>query len=55
MTTALVTLGEGYHNFQHEFPSDDRNATDWYQYDPTKWFIRSWKQMGLAFDLKQFK
>lgn len=24
--TALVTLGEGYHNFHHEFPSDYRNA-----------------------------
>lgn len=22
MITALVTLGEGYHNFHHEFPSD---------------------------------
>jgi stearoyl-CoA desaturase (delta-9 desaturase) len=22
--TALVTLGEGYHNFHHEFPSDYR-------------------------------
>lgn len=24
MLTALVTLGEGYHNFHHEFPSDYR-------------------------------
>ncbi|KAI4164241.1 MAG: hypothetical protein LQ342_002206 [Letrouitia transgressa] len=52
---ALVTLGEGYHNFHHEFPSDYRNAIDWYQYDPTKWSIWIWKQMGLAFNLKQFK
>lgn len=35
--TALITLGEGYHNFHHEFPSDYRNAIQWYQYDPTKW------------------
>lgn len=53
--TALVTLGEGYHNFHHEFPSDYRNAIEWHQYDPTKWSIWTWKQMGLAFDLKQFK
>ncbi|CZR63905.1 probable delta-9 fatty acid desaturase [Phialocephala subalpina] len=50
--TALVTLGEGYHNFHHEFPSDYRNAIQWYQYDPTKWCIWLWKQIGLASDLK---
>ncbi|KAH9887105.1 acyl-CoA desaturase 1 [Xylariomycetidae sp. FL2044] len=53
--TALVTLGEGYHNFHHEFPSDHRNAIEWWQYDPTKWSIRLWKMMGLAYDLKQFR
>ena len=53
--TALVTLGEGYHNFHHEFPSDYRNAIEWHQYDPTKWSIWFWKQLGLAYDLKQFR
>ncbi|KAB2580494.1 Cytochrome b5 [Lasiodiplodia theobromae] len=53
--TALVTLGEGYHNFHHEFPSDYRNAIEWFQYDPTKWCIWTWKQLGLAYDLKQFR
>ncbi|KAH8765986.1 delta-9 fatty acid desaturase [Diaporthe sp. PMI_573] len=53
--TALVTLGEGYHNFHHEFPSDYRNAIEWYQYDPTKWMIWLWKKVGLAYDLKQFR
>ncbi|KAK8098143.1 acyl-CoA desaturase [Apiospora kogelbergensis] len=53
--TALITLGEGYHNFHHEFPSDYRNAIQWYQYDPTKWFIWAWKQVGLAYDLKTFR
>jgi stearoyl-CoA desaturase (delta-9 desaturase) len=53
--TALVTLGEGYHNFHHEFPSDYRNAIEWWQYDPTKWLIWTWKQLGLAYDLKQFR
>ncbi|KAH6869241.1 delta-9 fatty acid desaturase [Thelonectria olida] len=51
----LVTLGEGYHNFHHELPSDYRNAIEWYQYDPTKWSIWIWKQLGLAYDLKQFR
>jgi stearoyl-CoA desaturase (delta-9 desaturase) len=53
--TALVTLGEGYHNFHHEFPSDYRNAIEWHQYDPTKWTIWTCKQLGLAYDLKQFR
>jgi stearoyl-CoA desaturase (Delta-9 desaturase) len=53
--TAFATLGEGYHNFHHEFPSDYRNAIRWYQYDPTKWSIWVWKQLGLAYDLKQFR
>ncbi|KAL8677027.1 MAG: hypothetical protein Q9186_006516 [Xanthomendoza sp. 1 TL-2023] len=55
LVTALVTLGEGYHNFHHEFPSDYRNAIEWHQYDPTKWTIWTWKQMGLAFELKKFR
>ena len=53
--TALVTLGEGYHNFHHEFPSDYRNAIEWWQYDPTKWFIWTMKKTGFAYDLKQFR
>lgn len=55
LITALVTLGEGYHNFHHEFPSDFRNAIQWFQYDPTKWFIIACKWTGFAYDLKQFR
>jgi stearoyl-CoA desaturase (delta-9 desaturase) len=55
MITALITAGEGYHNFHHEFPSDYRNAIAWYQFDPTKWAIWLWKQFGLAQNLKQFR
>ena len=52
--TALVTVGEGYHNFHHEFPSDFRNGVRWYHYDPTKWFILAMEKLGLAYDLKRF-
>ncbi|RUP52091.1 delta-9 desaturase [Jimgerdemannia flammicorona] len=52
--TAFVTLGEGYHNFHHEFPQDYRNAILFYQYDPTKWFIKALSFIGLAYDLKKF-
>lgn len=52
--TAFATLGEGYHNFHHEFPSDYRNALQWYQYDPTKIFIWGCSKLGLAYDLQRF-
>nr|QDH43437.1 stearoyl-CoA 9-desaturase 1 [Metschnikowia australis] len=52
--TALVTFGEGYHNFHHEFPSDYRNALKWYQYDPTKMTIWALSKLGLAWNLKTF-
>ncbi|KAH9852515.1 delta 9-fatty acid desaturase protein [Lenzites betulinus] len=52
--TALVTMGEGYHNFHHQFPMDYRNAFRWYQYDPTKWFIAACGALGLASHLRTF-
>ncbi|KAF7973851.1 hypothetical protein HWV62_14148 [Athelia sp. TMB] len=54
LITALVTIGEGYHNFHHQFPMDYRNAIRWYQYDPTKWFIAAMQSVGLASHLKVF-
>ena len=52
MVTALLTLGEGYHNYHHEFPQDYRNGIRWYQYDPTKWTIMLLYYLGLAYDLR---
>ncbi|ODV97449.1 hypothetical protein PACTADRAFT_49160, partial [Pachysolen tannophilus NRRL Y-2460] len=52
--TALVTFGEGYHNFHHEFPTDYRNALKWYQYDPTKVIIYLSSKIGLSYNLKTF-
>jgi stearoyl-CoA desaturase (Delta-9 desaturase) len=47
-------MGEGYHNFHHQFPMDYRNAFFWYQYDPTKWFIALCSKIGLASHLRMF-
>ncbi|CAD6932414.1 unnamed protein product, partial [Tilletia laevis] len=52
--TALVTVGECYHNFHHQFPMDYRNATKWYQSDPTKWSIATMSFLGLASHLHVF-
>jgi stearoyl-CoA desaturase (delta-9 desaturase) len=46
--TALVTFGEGYHNFHHKFPYDYRNGARWWQYDPSKWMIWLLARAGLA-------
>ncbi|PHQ80800.1 MAG: fatty acid desaturase [Coxiella sp. (in: Bacteria)] len=51
--TAFFTFGEGYHNFHHQFPLDYRNGIRFYQYDPTKWIIRSLSYVGLASGLKR--
>ncbi|KAL9485337.1 hypothetical protein ACSS6W_004126 [Trichoderma asperelloides] len=53
--TALVTFGEGYHNFHHEFPADYRNGIRWFDYDPTKWCISLWAWLGLASHLQEFE
>lgn len=50
---AVLTFGEGYHNYHHLFQADYRNGVRWYQFDPTKWWIRSLAFMGLADHLKQ--
>jgi len=50
---ALMTYGEGYHNFHHRFPSDYRNAIRWYQWDPSKWMIALLSKAGLVKDLKK--
>ena len=48
--TALITLGEGYHNFHHRFPMDYRNGFRWFHLDPTKWFIWGVSKVGLTRD-----
>lgn len=46
--TALLTMGEGYHNYHHAHPYDYRNGPRWRDYDPTKWFIFLLSKIGLA-------
>lgn len=50
---ALVTYGEGYHNFHHYFQTDYRNGVRWWQFDPTKWLINSLSWVGLASNLRR--
>ena len=50
---ALMTWGEGYHNFHHAFQADYRNGLRWWQFDPSKWLITICAWLGMARDLKR--
>lgn len=49
---AFLTFGEGYHNYHHIFQTDYRNGIKWWQWDPTKWLIKSCSWVGLASNLR---
>jgi len=49
---AFFTFGEGYHNFHHIFENDYRNGIRWWQFDPTKWLIKSCQWLGLTTKLR---
>jgi stearoyl-CoA desaturase (delta-9 desaturase) len=49
---AILTFGEGYHNFHHYFQADYRNGIRWYHFDPTKWLIQSLNKVGLTYRLR---
>jgi stearoyl-CoA desaturase (delta-9 desaturase) len=50
---AIFTMGEGYHNYHHEFQWDYRNGVKPWQLDPSKWIIWTLSKVGLASDLKR--
>ncbi|NTS78885.1 fatty acid desaturase [Catenovulum sp. SM1970] len=50
---SLVTYGEGYHNFHHTFEYDYRNGIHWYDFDPSKWFIKTMSLIGFTWGLRK--
>ncbi|HLU40200.1 MAG TPA: fatty acid desaturase, partial [Planctomycetota bacterium] len=50
---ALLTFGEGYHNFHHRFQVDYRNGVRWYHFDPTKWWVWTAAKLRLASGLRR--
>jgi stearoyl-CoA desaturase (delta-9 desaturase) len=50
---ALFTLGEGYHNYHHEFQYDYRNGVKPWQWDPTKWLIWVLSKLGITSHLRR--
>jgi stearoyl-CoA desaturase (delta-9 desaturase) len=50
---ALITYGEGYHNYHHLFQSDYRCGIRWWHLDMNKWFISACALMGLVKNRKR--
>jgi stearoyl-CoA desaturase (delta-9 desaturase) len=50
---ALITYGEGYHNYHHMFQSDYRCGIRWWHLDINKWFISTCALLGLARNRKR--
>ena len=50
---ALLTFGEGYHNYHHKFQWDYRNGTKWYNFDPSKWIIKTLSFLNVTYSLRK--
>lgn len=53
MILSLFTFGEGFHNYHHAFQADYRNGYKWYHWDPSKWWISSFKLLRFNRNLKR--
>ena len=49
---ALITLGEGWHNNHHRYPTATRNGFYWWEIDPTYYGLRLLAMTGLIWDLR---
>jgi stearoyl-CoA desaturase (delta-9 desaturase) len=47
----VLSLGEGWHNNHHAFPTSARHGLRWFQLDLSYIFIRLLERLGLAWDL----
>jgi stearoyl-CoA desaturase (delta-9 desaturase) len=52
IVVAVITGGEGWHNYHHAFPMDYRAADEWYQWNPTKWLIQFLGLLGLGWNMR---
>ena len=49
---AIITLGEGWHNNHHRYPTATRNGFYWWEFDPTYYGLRLLAYTGLIWDLR---
>jgi stearoyl-CoA desaturase (Delta-9 desaturase) len=48
----VLTLGEGWHNNHHAFPTSARHGLRWWQVDVSYWVIRALAVLGLAWSVR---
>lgn len=49
---ALLTLGEGWHNNHHQYPSATRQGFRWWEIDITYYLLRGFQFCGLIWDIR---
>ncbi|MCE2455855.1 MAG: acyl-CoA desaturase [Gemmatimonadetes bacterium] len=49
---ALLTLGEGWHNNHHRYPSSERQGFYWWELDVTHYLLRTLEKVGLVWELR---
>lgn len=49
---ALLSLGEGWHNNHHAFPTSARHGLFWWQFDPSYLIIKAMETVGLAWNVR---
>jgi hypothetical protein len=50
---AVISLGEGWHNNHHAFPTSARHGLRWYEFDISYVVIRALELVGLAWDVRR--
>ena len=53
MLTALLTLGEGWHNNHHHYQSSCRNGFYWWELDVTYYVLKMLSWVGLVWDIRE--
>jgi stearoyl-CoA desaturase (delta-9 desaturase) len=49
---AILTMGEGWHNNHHYYPSSCRNGFYWWEWDPTYYVLVGLKRIGIVKEMK---
>lgn len=50
---SLLTMGEGWHNNHHRYPSSTQQGFYWYEFDPSHWILKSLSVFGIVWDLRK--
>ena len=50
---AIISLGEGWHNNHHAFPTSARHGMKWWEFDSSWCVIRTLELLGLAWDVRR--